>query len=82
MPKAMDDIEGFHFFFYSEENDEPLHVHVTKGGADAKFWISGEIQLAWNEGFKPPQLRRILQLIEEHQNAIREAWRTHFRAGY
>jgi hypothetical protein len=43
MPRAIDDIEGFRFFFYSEENDEPAHVHIAKGEAEAKFWISPEI---------------------------------------
>lgn len=31
--------DGFRFFFYSNEGDprEPIHVHVRKGDADAKF---------------------------------------------
>jgi uncharacterized protein DUF4160 len=52
MPKAIPDIEGFKFSFCSNENDEPIHVHVYKAGAGAKFWIQPEIRLAWNKGFK------------------------------
>jgi hypothetical protein len=33
MPKAIPDIEGFKFSFWSNENDEPIHVHVYKAGA-------------------------------------------------
>ena len=51
MPKAIPDIEGFKFSFWSNENDEPIHVHVYKTGAGAKFWIQPEIRLAWNKGF-------------------------------
>jgi len=34
-------LNGFKFFFYSNEGDprEPPHIHVTKGGAKAKFWL-------------------------------------------
>jgi hypothetical protein len=81
MPKAIEDIEGFRFFFYSEENDEPVHIHVAMGECEAKFWLVPEIQLEWNDGFKRPQLRRIIDLVEENQDAIRRAWQKHFRSG-
>jgi len=32
--------DGYRFFFWSNENDEPAHIHVTKGGNEAKFWLS------------------------------------------
>jgi hypothetical protein len=28
MPKGIPDIEGLKFSFWSNENDEPIHVHV------------------------------------------------------
>jgi Domain of unknown function (DUF4160) len=79
MPKAIPDIEGFKFSFWSNEGDEPIHVHVYKAGAGAKFWIQPEVRLAWNKGFKIAQLRRILVILEAQQYAIKEAWKTHFR---
>ena len=30
---------GFHFMFYSNEH-MPIHIHVKKGGASAKFSLS------------------------------------------
>jgi len=30
-------INGFRFFFYSNENNEPIHIHVTKGNAEGKI---------------------------------------------
>ncbi|MDY0084344.1 MAG: DUF4160 domain-containing protein [Bacteroidales bacterium] len=30
---------GFVFFFYSNEGQEPMHVHVRKAGGFAKFWV-------------------------------------------
>lgn len=26
-------------FFYSNENNEPAHVHITKGNAEGKVWL-------------------------------------------
>ena len=79
MPKAIPDIEGFKFSFWSNEHDEPIHVHVYKAGAGAKFWVQPEIRLAWNKGFKIAQLRRILTILEGQQHAIQEAWKNHFQ---
>ena len=32
-------IDGFKFFFYSNEGNplEPVHIHILKAGAEAKF---------------------------------------------
>jgi len=32
-------VEGFRFFIYSNERQEPAHVHVEKGDGEAKFWL-------------------------------------------
>lgn len=29
-------IKDLRFFFYSNENNEPAHVHITKGSANGK----------------------------------------------
>ncbi|MCP4153073.1 MAG: DUF4160 domain-containing protein, partial [bacterium] len=33
--------KGYRFFFYSNEGETlaPLHIHVRKGEAVAKFWL-------------------------------------------
>jgi Domain of unknown function (DUF4160) len=33
-------INGFRFFFYSNKNDEPVHIHVEKAEDAAKFWLN------------------------------------------
>ena len=32
-------LEGYVFFFYANEGNEPMHVHVRRGGGYAKFWL-------------------------------------------
>ena len=35
-------IAGWRFFFYSNESQEPMHIHVQKADCEAKFWIDVE----------------------------------------
>lgn len=44
--------DGFRFFFYSNEGNprEPMHVHVAKGGYEAKFWLEPDVAVAANAG--------------------------------
>ncbi|MEZ4804393.1 MAG: DUF4160 domain-containing protein [Bacteroidia bacterium] len=32
-------IYGWRFFFYSNEGNEPIHIHAQKGDIECKFWI-------------------------------------------
>lgn len=46
-------IGSFRFFFYSNEGDprQPVHVHVRRGSAVARFWLHPEVRLADGYGF-------------------------------
>jgi len=66
-------VEGFRFFFYSNQGQEAPHVHVGKGGAAAKLWLQ-PMRLAYSYGFTPSQLRRIRELTFEHQASFVERW--------
>jgi len=50
MPVVFRD-RDFRFYFYANEGDprEPQHIHVTKDGIDAKFWLWPEVLVAYNE---------------------------------
>ena len=69
--------DGFRFFFYSNDQSEPIHVHVEKAGCVAKFWIK-PVKLARNEGFKPKDIRKILEILFESQSVIEEKWNEYF----
>ena len=32
-------VDGFRFYFYSHEPNEPPHVHIDKDAATAKVWL-------------------------------------------
>ena len=47
------------FFFYSNESNEPAHLHVTKGNASEKVWLEPEIDVAYFKGFTNSEERFI-----------------------
>lgn len=67
---------GFRFFFYSNEGypREPVHIHVERGGSEAKFWINPDVRVAYNDGFGARALREVVDLIEANRKRVEEAW--------
>ena len=54
MPKILAGFLGYVFYFWANENMEPIHVHVAKGTQTpnaTKFWITSDgAELANNNG--------------------------------
>ncbi len=73
-------INGFRFFFFSNEGDprEPLHIHVRKDRNLAKFWIDPEVTLADSYGFSAKELNIIRKIIDNRKAEIAGAWNDHF----
>ena len=61
------------FHFYSRENDELPHIHVTRDELEAKSWLQ-PISLAANLGFAPAELSQIRRHIEEHCQYLLDAY--------
>jgi Domain of unknown function (DUF4160) len=76
--------KGFRFFFYSNEGDprEPTHIHVTKDGIDAKFWLRPVVLLEYNDGFNARTLRELTEVIEQRREEIVRAWDEFFGEGH
>jgi len=70
-------IDGYHFFFYSNEGSESPHIHVQNAEKLAKFWLE-PIRLASNIGYTAQELKRIESLIRQHQAKLLEAWHGYF----
>jgi len=63
----------YRFFFFSNEGQEPPHIHVRAGGDEVKFWLS-PVQLVANYGFNARELNRVESLVERHRAELLEAW--------
>ncbi|MGH7557329.1 MAG: DUF4160 domain-containing protein [Gemmatimonadota bacterium] len=78
MPTAMR-IGPYRFFFYAGDREEPIHVHVRREAFEAKFWLE-PVCLARNHGFGGHELDQILDLVAEHAEILKDAWRDYFEA--
>src|SRR5438132_9758800 len=67
----------FRFFFFSNEGNEPPHIHVKAGADEAKFWLQ-PVQLAANYGFNGRELNQIRRIVGEHSDEFVEAWNENF----
>lgn len=71
-------IFGWRFYFYSNENREPLHIHVQKAEMEAKFWLDEElfeIREAYSYNMKPNDKKEVRKIIFEHFEYITEQWK-------
>jgi hypothetical protein len=71
-------IDGFRFFFYSNENNEPPHVHVEKADGTAKIWLS-PVRVEYMIGFTPRQQKAILAHCNENLELFKEKWNEYFK---
>jgi hypothetical protein len=72
---------GFRFYFYSNEGDprEPPHIHVRHGRDEAKFWLSPEVRVAYNDGFDARTLAELLGVTEMRKAEFERTWHDYFR---
>jgi hypothetical protein len=71
-------INGFRFFFYSNENNEPIHIHVSKADADGKIWLEPTIKVAYFYGFTSKEENNIIEIVEINQDLFRQKWNEYF----
>ena len=70
-------IGPYEFYFFSDERQEPPHIHVERDEDEVKFWLS-PVRLAGNHGFRTHELNKIERLVVEHEAFLREQWDAHF----
>ena len=73
-------VQGWRLFFYSNEGNEPLHVHARKGDSECKFWLNTEIyeiEEDWSYNLTSRLRREVRKIIFDHFDLIAEEWRRH-----
>ena len=66
-------VNGYRFFFFSNEGQEPKHIHVEKAEKHAKFWLN-PVTLVSNYRFDSSELKRIEEIIENRHKEIEVKW--------
>jgi len=62
MPTILE-INGYKFKFYSNENDEPPHVHISKADGSSKYWLEPIAEEVYSYGFTLRERRDIRNYI-------------------
>lgn len=76
-------IHGWRFFFYSNERNEPIHVHCKKAEKEAKFWLrvdEFEIVMALSYNMNSKDIRTVRQIIFQNFDLIVKEWNTFKKA--
>ena len=71
-------VNGFRFFFFSNEGVEPAHIHVKRAECYAKFWLD-PVALERSIGFRDSELNEVHRLVVEHKSFLQERWNEFFR---
>lgn len=75
---------GYSVYFWSNENNEPIHIHISKGkptGNSTKIWLTkgGGSIIANNKSNIPiNDLKKIQKLINDNYFLILEKWKDYF----
>ena len=72
-------IFGFRFFFYSNEGNEPQHVHVEKAGSWGKYWID-PVEVAYMNNFTKQEEKKVDEIVRREQNLFKSKWDEYFGA--
>jgi hypothetical protein len=70
-------IDGYRFFFFSNEGFEPPHAHVESAERYAKFWLR-PVRLAHSKGFSASELNSLSSLVQANESFFLEKWNEYF----
>jgi formylmethanofuran dehydrogenase subunit A len=70
-------VMGWRFFFYSNEKNEPVHVHCKKSEKECKYWLdidNFDIEEAYSYNMNNKDKREVKKIIFEHFEYIGQEW--------
>ena len=70
-------INGWRFFFYANERNEPIHIHCQKAEKECKFWLDQEnfdIKEAYTFNMNAKDKRQVKKIIFEYFESIEDEW--------
>lgn len=70
-------VMGWRLFFYSNERNEPIHIHCKKAEMECKYWLDIEnfdIEEAYSYNMNNKDKRTIKRIIFEYFEYIESEW--------
>lgn len=74
--------DGWRLFFYSNEGNEPIHIHAQTGDIECKYWLiesTLEIICDFSYNLEGQKKRKIEEIIYQNFDLIREKWASYFK---
>jgi hypothetical protein len=68
----------YRLHFWSADRVERPHVHVERDRQTAKFWLQ-PVEIASQRNFSKRELRRILNIVVNHEAEILRLWNERFQ---
>ncbi|MDF9800537.1 hypothetical protein OKW21_005800 [Catalinimonas alkaloidigena] len=78
MPTVLS-IDGFRFYFYSDEGNEPAHIHIKKANGRGKWWLEPNLEEEYAYEFTLQERRQIKRLINQHYEYLKTQWYEYFQ---
>jgi len=70
-------IDGWRFFFYANERDEPIHIHCRKAEKECKYWLdvdNFDVLEAYSYNMNNKDKRIVKKMIFEYFEVIEKSW--------
>lgn len=70
-------VMGWRFFFYSNERNEPIHIHCRKAEKECKYWLDTRnfnVQEAYSHKMNNKDKREVKKIIFEYFEFIEQEW--------
>lgn len=70
-------IKGWRFYFFSNEINEPIHIHCKKAEKECKYWIDIEnfdVEEAYSYNMDGKDKRDVKHIIFEYFEFIENEW--------
>ncbi len=70
-------IMGWRFFFYANEDHEPIHIHCKKGDKECKYWLDSaafDAEEAYSYNMNTADKRDVKKIIFEYFDFIEQEW--------
>lgn len=70
-------VMGWRFFFYSNEKNEPIHIHCQKAEKECKYWLDINkfaLEEAYSYNMNNKDKRDVKKIIFEYFEFIEQEW--------
>lgn len=65
---------GFRFFFYSREGNEPAHIHVIGRNGEMKVWLD-PVSVSKVYNLKSKDQKNVVEIVNENKAFLLDSWR-------